>query len=154
MYIRNIAVNQIDLEYAVDGKVGSGEQVDLVVTNTTEYKSWDTSWNWVKQEEGFAIGEMGRGGGFVGTNLAGARASDQPGTTSGWSETFTACEFLYQFVTGEPNNRQPITLPRTYISIYVSASRTRTRSSQPVLVATLNALSARRSNALPNHSVE
>ena len=124
MYIRGIATNSIDPLYAAGGPIGGGEQVDLVVTNTTEYKAWDTSWNWVKQEGGFASGELERGGGFVGTNLAGARAADQPGDTSGWSETFTACEFLYQFVTGEPTNRRPVTIPRTYISIYVSELRT------------------------------
>ena len=77
----------------------------------------------MKQEDGFASGALERGGGFVGTNLAGARAADQPGDTSGWSETFTACEFLYQFVTGEPSNRRPISIPRTYISVYVSEPR-------------------------------
>ena len=127
MYIRGVATNSIDPLYAAGGPLGGGEQVDLVVTNTTEYKSWDTSWNWVKQEgalEALLSGEtLGRGGGFVGTNLAGARQVDQPGVTSGWSETFTACEFLYQFVTGDPSNRRPITIPRTYISIYVSEPR-------------------------------
>ena len=127
MYIRGIATNSIDPLYATGGSIGGGEQVDLVVTNTTEYKSWDTSWNWVKQEgalEALLSGEtLGRGGGFVGTNLAGARQVDQPGVTSGWSETFTACEFLYQFVTGDPSNRRPITIPRTYISVYVSEPR-------------------------------
>ena len=153
MYIRNIAVNSVLEEYAVDGNVGNGEQVDLIVTNTSEYKSWDTSWNWVKQEgavDALLSGEsMGRGGGFVGTNLAGSRASDQPGKTSGWSETFTACEFKYQLVTGEPTNRVPVTLPRTYISVFVSAfalsREARSPCSHPHRVC-----SQRRSHALPS----
>ena len=134
MYIRNVGVNSLLPQYATDGNVGDGATIDLIVTNTTEYKSWDTSWNWVKQEETIATGANARGGGFVGTNLAGARTSDQPGASSGWSETFTACEFRYQFVTGEPTNRVPVTLPRTYISVYVSAPHARTRGSQSALV--------------------
>ena len=149
MYITNIGINSMDPKYSVDGvSSGNGEQVDLVVTNLTEYRSWNTNWNWVKNidsvlsdskltdaevelirsELGNGVGSQASGypgaqylgGGFVGTNLAGARTADQTGLTSGWSTTFTFCEFLYEFVTTGANGiRVPLTLPRTYVSFYV-----------------------------------
>jgi hypothetical protein len=125
MYVENIGTNTLWPGYGDD--VGNGAQIDLIVTNISEYRSWDTRWNWVKKEKG----ESDVGGGFVGTNLAGARTAGQ--ARSGWSDTFTACEFRYEFVTSAARNApriynadgtialadvHKVKIPRTYVSFY------------------------------------
>ena len=122
--VHEVCDRSTDPEYAADV---NDSQVDFIVTNTTQYKAWDTSWNWVKSEAAAATGDLKRGGDFLDTNLGiflvGTHLADQPVTTSGWSQAFTACEFKYQFVTSDLDKRQPITLPRTDISFYVSSLR-------------------------------
>ena len=107
IYIRGIGSHVIGEAYGIS----TGEPIDMIITNTTEYHAWDTQWNGIKV--GSASGADT--GTFGVVNLLGPRSQSQSGAVSGWHD-FSYVELRIAFVTGTA--RTPIVLPRTYMSFY------------------------------------
>ena len=89
------------------GEIG-GEQLDLVVTNLTDYYPWE---NGGRQYNGIKVGG-GASGTFGSINLKGPRGPGQSGFI--WREKATYVELQYDFVTGA--SREEMRLPLTYVT--------------------------------------
>lgn len=87
IYIRNVGTNVIGLEHT-DGVPTNGRQIDMRITNLTEYRAWEPEWNGVKRVEpddySFAV-----------INLLGPRKSDW---AKHWNEVMTFTELRIEFL--------------------------------------------------------
>ena len=120
-----------------------GARIDLVITNLTEYRSWENNgrkWNGLKREdgEGHTAGAFGSGG-FGSVNLKGPRSPTQSGYI--WRERATYVELQYDFVTGPKESRTPIKLARTYLTFY-DFDRGRSQVTDPINVGATEAMHA------------
>jgi hypothetical protein len=84
---------------------GSGESIDLRITNTTEYRAWNPATNGLKEADS--------SGAFVMINLLAPR---HEGMYGHWHASTTAVELKLEFVSGA--TQQPLALGRTYLTVY------------------------------------
>ena len=84
----------------------------MLITNTTEYYAWSTQWNGLKRPDDDLGSDTGA---FAVVNMLGPRDETQQDRIDHWRH-FSFVELKVQFTTGA--SRQPIVLPRTYLTFY------------------------------------
>ena len=114
----------VSLMCAVIGQqyaASSNEQVDMMISNETEYRAWNSKWNGLRVKQAPGNDTSQTQGAFASINLLGPREPAQSGAVAGWDK-FTYVQIKVAFVTDKSqqggSSLTPIVLPRTYLSFY------------------------------------
>ena len=93
------------------GQAAGGVQIDLRITNESEYRAWNERLNGVKRQY-----EGDREGFFGVVNLLGPRSTTQRPLDMLWNSYFTYTQLRFAFV--DSLSLAPITLARTYLTFF------------------------------------
>ena len=95
------------------GTTPEGAQINLRITNESEYRAWNARHNGVKR-----TGAGANSGSFGVINLLGPRTPLQKPYSSYWNDLFTIVQLRYSFTTGPNLLDRPLWIGRTFITFY------------------------------------